>query len=710
MSDESIKDIKGINNEDNQNKELEKDKSQENSDSDTCDTSDTDYLDIPRTNKEKILLYLYNHPNKTINDISKELNIDYDAVKLVISPSRSKGVFRITQKIENQNLYDITEVMRLDLSRLIRNKKAKTERTEEERQRIEILNKKNSEFLSEIKRMILSGNVCIRQGKNIIFDLNKVMEESPELFVNFEDNGEEIYKLIILATQEILIDNFEVRFNNFSNVQKTTVEGIRNKDQDKLFVIEGRVTSLKDIRPSVLRTTFECPRCLALIKMYQVERSYRYPGKCTCGRKGKFTLVEEDYIDVAYATLEDSKITDSFSIKNIKVEIKGRLTNQEEIKKFNPGNDIRCLGILKTIPIRIGRELRVEKEYLFEVLEVEEFEPEVSIENFSEEEIEKFRYYSLQYDQIGFAALRGLIAPEVFGYEELKDALSIQASQPKNISASIREKSNILIVGDPGISKSIIAKYIERITPGSKYVSGGGSTKVGLTATVEKQDDGYVLKPGSIPMARDIIIIDEFNLLSEEDKPKIQEAMSDQTISINKASIHTKLKVSCGFLCIANPQQGKFDPNKNLIEQFNLFQPVLNRFDYIFMYTDNINKEKDRKIAERMMEREQGKINNSEIQSIARKFFTFIRSQQSPEFKDDVPGYIVEKYLQVRINPLRDKNIPVNPRFFETLLRGSKASARLRLSKQVEKKDIDRVLDILKNTSLDFQNYEEMKV
>ena len=709
--DESIKSSKSIKNEENQDVKEEKEQDESNRNIDTYETSDTDFLEIPRTNKEKVMIFLYNHPNKTIKQISEDTNVDYEAVKLVLAPSRGKGIFMITQKVENQNLYDITEETRSDLSRIIRNKKAKMERDSENMQRTEALSRKKAEAMSEIKNMILSGTVCTREGKTIIFDLQRVMEECPALFQNFEKQGEEFYELFILATQDVLVDNFEVRFTNFSNVQKTTIEGIRNKDQDKLFVIEGRVTSLTDIKPVVLKANFECPSCGAIISMLQVERIFRYPRACSCGRKGRFPIISEEFIDVAYATLEDSvNVTDSCSIKNIKIEIKEKLTKPEEIKKFNPGNDVRCLGILKAVAVMVGRELKIEKEYIFEVLEVEEFEPEVSIDNFTKEELEKFQSFCVQFENIGFSAVRGLVAPEVFGYDSLKDALIIQASQPKNSSASTREKSNILIVGDPGISKSVVAKYVEKITPGSKYVSGGGSTKVGLTATVEKSDTGYILKPGAVPLSRDVIIIDEFNLLSDEDKPKIQEAMSEQTISINKASIHTKLKVSCGFLCIANPKEGKFFPDKNLVEQFNLFPPLLNRFDFVFMYRDQIDREKDRLIAKRMMEREQGKIKSEEMISFARKFFTYIRSQPIPEFKEEMPNYIAEKYAELRINPLKEKEIPINPRFIETLIRGSKACARLRLSKNVEKKDIDLVLGVLKKSSFEFDNYSEVKM
>jgi len=258
-------------------------------------------------------------------------------------------------------------------------------------------------------------------------------------------------------------------------------------------------------------------------------------------------------------------------------------------------------------------------------------------------------------------------------------------------------------VGDPGAGKSQVLKRIGKIAPKGRFVSGKGASGAGLTAAVVKDEflSGWSLEAGALVLANGgVCCIDELDKMSNDDRDAMHEALEGQTVTISKANIQATLRSETTVLAAANPKFGRFDPYEIIPKQIELPSTLINRFDLIFPVRDLPNPEKDEKLASFVLNLHQSPDWISpEIDSrFLRKYFAYARQKVFPQLTDAAIEEVKKYYLKMRGSGGEEgevKAIPISARQLEALIRMAEATAKLRLSDKVMRKDAKHAIELM---------------
>jgi replicative DNA helicase Mcm len=426
------------------------------------------------------------------------------------------------------------------------------------------------------------------------------------------DYPEDSIKAAELSIREIElpseVKNFRVRLYNLPDSQKLKIGEIRSSHIGKLLVLDGIVRRKSDVRPQVTKTEFECPNCGRIISVLQTETTFKEPRSCGCGRKGNFRLLEKELVDAQSMVLEEAPemLEGGDQPRRMGIFLKEDLVSPISEKRTNPGNRIRVVGILKEVPVvkhgsRLTNfDLHIDTNHI-ETIDEDFYEIKISKDDTS-------AILALAKDKKVNEKLVTAIAPSIYGYERVKEALLLQlmggVQKRRSDGVVSRGDIHILLVGDPGSGKSQLLKRISVIAPKGRYVSGGGVSSAGITAAVVKDEilGGWSLEAGALVLANNgICSIDEMDKMSEEDSGAMHEALEQQTVSVAKASIQATLIARTTVLAAANPKFGRFDQYGNIAEQINMPPTLINRFDLIFTIKDLPQLERDEKTAKHIL-------------------------------------------------------------------------------------------------------------
>jgi len=515
-----------------------------------------------------------------------------------------------------------------------------------------------------------------------------------------------------------------IRFKNLP--QKLGVRNIRSDDINRFISVEGILRKTTEVRPRIVEAVFKCPAGHFTYKKQKYGKFIEPEGCATDGctfKKLELLPKRSRFVDSQKLRVQESPegLRGGEQPQTLDIDVTDDLAG-----RVSPGDRVIINGILRSMQ----RMIRGEKSTVFDIflecnsIEIQEKEfEEVDIDEHAEDEIRE-----LSRDPLIYRKITHSIAPTIYGSEDVKEAIALQLfggiAKEMPDGSHLRGDIHVLLIGDPGIAKSQLLRYIVKLSPRAIYTSGQSSTSAGLTATAVKDEFGdgrWTLEAGALVLAdMGVAAVDEMDKMQKEDRSALHEAMEQQTISVAKAGITATLKSRCALLGAANPKYGRFDMYGDIADQINMPPTLLSRFDLIFIMADQPEPRRDLAIAEHILKTHSiGELiqqhNKTPIPGVTqeyidqqlsqvkpdidptlfRKYVAYAKRSCYPILSAEAKEALVNYYLKLRGIAEPNKPVPVTARQLEALVRLGEASARIRLSNTIEQSDAERVIHIV---------------
>lgn len=635
----------------------------------------------------------------------------------------------------------------------------------------------------ELKSFLLEYNI---QGRSVygakIRELGETNSESLEIsYKHLLDSKailamflslcpEEILKIFDIVAMEAtelhypdysqIHSEIHVRISDYSNV--LTLKDLRESNLNQLVRVSGVVTRRTGVFPQLKYVKFDCNKCNTVLGPYiqdsHKELSITYCPNCKSKSTFRINTEKTVYRNYQQLTIQEkpSNVMAGRLPRSKNVILTGDLTD-----RATPGQLVEITGIYRNT---YDGRLNAANGFpvfatIIEANSVKKVEGRSSDEDegldsfqWTEEDEREFRKLAAEKGVID--KIISSMAPSIYGHKDIKTAvaLSLFGGVQKNVNGkhSIRGDINVLLLGDPGVAKSQILKYVEKTAHRAVFATGQGASAVGLTASVKKDTitKEWTLEGGALVLAdKGTCLIDEFDKMNDADRTSIHEAMEQQSISISKAGIVTSLKARCSVVAAANPIGGRYNSTLPLSQNVNLTEPILSRFDILCVVRDQVDPEVDERLANFVIsshmrshpltveeddsESEQeedhdqtmdespvrarhtkseklrskreklnklNKAKEKEISPIPQdlliKYIHYARSKIYPKLSQMDIDKVSRVYADLRHESITTGSFPITVRHLESILRIAESFAKMRLSEFVSSYDIDRAIKV----------------
>ncbi|NXF60044.1 MCM7 factor, partial [Ciccaba nigrolineata] len=270
-----------------------------------------------------------------------------------------------------------------------------------------------------------------------------------------------------------LLRRFELYFKAPSTAKARVVRDVKADCIGKLVTVRGIVTRVTEVKPMMAVATYSCDQCGA--ETYQPIQSPTFMPLLMCPSRecqtnrsgGRLYLQSRGSKFIKFQELKMQEHTDQVPVghlpRSISVAVHG-----ENTRLAQPGDHVSVTGVflplLKTGFRQMAQAGLLSETYLEAhcIVKMNKSEEDESgAGELSEEELRQITEEDF-YDKLASS-----IAPEIYGHEDVKKALLLLlvGGVDRNPHGMKIRNINICLMGDPGVAKSQLLSYIDRLAP-----------------------------------------------------------------------------------------------------------------------------------------------------------------------------------------------------------------------------------------------------
>ena len=456
---------------------------------------------------------------------------------------------------------------------------------------------------------------------------------------------------------------------------------LTGKDEyNEKLLMQGIVMGIGEIEHYPVFAVCKCNGCKIepqiSIEDYKNWRNFTIPKNCeSCG--GILNVIQLDKATIRKFLFGEEKTSNPITMT--------AFVFGDTVYDLKPGESIRINGVIQSVK-------NSKQDTYKRVLDVKKMTlTNKKIKLPSPLEIEEFK-------NMDKSKLIDSFAPRIKNMKLIKEGLLIGLIGGID-DGHVRGDINVLLMGDPGVAKTQLLKFVTEIIQKSDYTSGKSSSQAGLLAGVDNLSDGTrIAKPGSIIMCNGgICCIDEFEKMNPSDRAGLHEVMENQTYSLRKVGINMTWDAKTIIFAAANPRSSRWDMSLSIKENVNLPDSLISRFGLLFLIRDIPDQENDLEIARHIRKIKQNTMEECLSPETLTKFINYVRTI-NPIVTDEAAQCLEKFWSELRCQGQPTDSILIDHRTLQDLYRMSEAYARMNLSETVTEEHANKAIRLLTNS------------